>query len=273
MNKILCLAFGLLFSAVAVADPAPCSVKSGCTGAATLTGYVKGNGTSPFTASSSVPTSDVSGTLGASQVGAAGSSQQVPYNNGSGIYTANSKFSTDGAGSISITSASNAHSWLTIYGVGASGQAAIKLDTDNGIGQEWQFSTLGSDAGLTLSAADNTGVFNINPPVSLGGSGSRTGTLAFIGITSGNAVTLAAGASTASYTLTFPSAAGSGGDCLKYGTPMTFGTCSTATGTVTSVATGTGLTGGTITTSGTLDLAAFPKSMVAATAMTNFGGF
>jgi hypothetical protein len=39
----------------------------GGSGASTLTGYVKGNGTSPFTAAATVPTTDLSGTLQAAQ--------------------------------------------------------------------------------------------------------------------------------------------------------------------------------------------------------------
>jgi hypothetical protein len=39
------------------------NVSNGGTGASTLTGYVKGNGTSAFTASSTVPTTDLSGTI------------------------------------------------------------------------------------------------------------------------------------------------------------------------------------------------------------------
>jgi len=42
---------------------APVTVANGGTGAATLTGYVKGNGTSAMTASATVPTSDLTGTL------------------------------------------------------------------------------------------------------------------------------------------------------------------------------------------------------------------
>jgi hypothetical protein len=38
-------------------------VAGGGTGVATLTGYVKGSGTSPFTASATIPTSDLSGTI------------------------------------------------------------------------------------------------------------------------------------------------------------------------------------------------------------------
>jgi len=43
-------------------------VANGGTGATTLTGYVKGNGTSAFTASSTVPTTDLSGTISNAQL-------------------------------------------------------------------------------------------------------------------------------------------------------------------------------------------------------------
>jgi hypothetical protein len=43
-------------------------VASGGTGAVTLTGYVKGNGTSAFTAASTVPTTDLSGTISNAQL-------------------------------------------------------------------------------------------------------------------------------------------------------------------------------------------------------------
>lgn len=42
----------------------PLSVSQGGTGASTLTGYLKGNGTSPITAVSSIPVADVSGAVG-----------------------------------------------------------------------------------------------------------------------------------------------------------------------------------------------------------------
>ncbi len=44
-------------------------VTGGGTGVATLTGYVKGSGTSPFTASATIPTSDLTGTLGVANGG------------------------------------------------------------------------------------------------------------------------------------------------------------------------------------------------------------
>jgi len=44
------------------------NVSNGGTGASSLTGYVKGNGTSPMTASSTVPTTDLSGTVSNAQL-------------------------------------------------------------------------------------------------------------------------------------------------------------------------------------------------------------
>jgi hypothetical protein len=50
------------------------TVANGKTGATTLTGYVKGNGTSPFTASATVPTSDLSGSISVANGGTGASS-------------------------------------------------------------------------------------------------------------------------------------------------------------------------------------------------------
>lgn len=87
------------------------AVSRGGTGAATLTGYVKGNGTSAMTASATVPTSDLSGTVAVANGGTALSSTptngQLLIGNGTNYtlatLTAGSGISiTNGAGSISI---------------------------------------------------------------------------------------------------------------------------------------------------------------------------
>lgn len=52
------------------------NVANGGTGAATLTGYVKGSGTSPMTASATIPTSDLSGTISNAQL----ANSSVTYN-------------------------------------------------------------------------------------------------------------------------------------------------------------------------------------------------
>ena len=91
------------------------AVSRGGTGAATLTGYVKGNGTSAMTASATVPTSDLTGTVAVANGGTALSSTptngQLLIGNGTNYtlatLTAGSGISiTNGAGSISIAASS-----------------------------------------------------------------------------------------------------------------------------------------------------------------------
>jgi hypothetical protein len=63
-------------------------VSDGGTGVSTLTGYVKGNGTSPFTASATIPTSDLTGTIPANKGGtgltSAGATGNVLTSDGTG---------------------------------------------------------------------------------------------------------------------------------------------------------------------------------------------
>lgn len=64
------------------------AVSDGGTGVSTLTGYVKGNGTSPFTASATIPTSDLTGTIPANNGGtgltSAGATGNVLTSDGTG---------------------------------------------------------------------------------------------------------------------------------------------------------------------------------------------
>ena len=59
------------------------TVATGGTGAATLTGYVKGNGTSAMTASATIPVADLSGSIGVAQ-GGTGATTLTGYVKGSG---------------------------------------------------------------------------------------------------------------------------------------------------------------------------------------------
>lgn len=76
------------------------TVAKGGTGAATLTGYVKGNGTSAFTASSTIPTSDLSGSVSlTTQV-----SGTLPVaNGGTGATSLTSGYLVKGNGTSAIT--------------------------------------------------------------------------------------------------------------------------------------------------------------------------
>lgn len=76
------------------------TVAKGGTGAATLTGYVKGSGTSAFTASSTIPTSDLSGTVSlTTQV-----SGTLPVaNGGTGATTLTSGYLVKGNGTSAVS--------------------------------------------------------------------------------------------------------------------------------------------------------------------------
>jgi hypothetical protein len=81
-------------------------VAKGGTGASTLTGYVKGNGTSAFTASSTIPTSDLSGTVNlATQV----SGTLGVANGGTGTATAFTAGSVVFAGASGVYTQDNAN--------------------------------------------------------------------------------------------------------------------------------------------------------------------
>ena len=71
-------------------------VTGGGTGVATLTGYVKGSGTSPFTASATIPTSDLTGTLAVANGGTGATTLTgIVKGNGTSAFT---------AGTVSLTS-------------------------------------------------------------------------------------------------------------------------------------------------------------------------
>jgi len=96
-----------------MSSEAQLQVSRGGTGAGTLTGYVKGNGTSPFTASATIPRADI----------AAGSVDQVVINNGSGLLSSEAALSpTRGGTGVS----NNAAATLT-----RSGNHALTVTTSN----------------------------------------------------------------------------------------------------------------------------------------------
>lgn len=99
------------------------TVAKGGTGAATLTGYVKGNGTSAFTASSTIPTSDLSGSVSlTTQV-----SGTLPVaNGGTGATSLTSGYLVKGNGT-SAASASVVYDNGTNVGIGTTGPS-FKLD-------------------------------------------------------------------------------------------------------------------------------------------------
>jgi hypothetical protein len=75
-----------VFAQVGGASGGLIAVTGGGTGVATLTGYVKGNGTSPFTGVATIPTSDLTGTIAVAN-GGTGATTLTGYVKGSGTST------------------------------------------------------------------------------------------------------------------------------------------------------------------------------------------
>jgi len=89
-------------------------VANGGTGASTLTGYVKGSGTSPFTASASVPVGDLSGTLPVASGGT-----------GTTTLTANNVLIGNGTSAVQVVSPGTTGNILTSNGTTWVSQAAV----------------------------------------------------------------------------------------------------------------------------------------------------
>jgi hypothetical protein len=105
------------------------TVATGGTGAATLTGYVKGNGTSPMTAAATVPVADISGTLPVA-TGGTGAATLTGYVKGSGTspMTASATIPVaDLSGSIGVPQGGTGAATLTGY-VKGNGTSAMTAD-------------------------------------------------------------------------------------------------------------------------------------------------
>lgn len=87
---------GLTLTNTTFALDTPVSVPNGGSGATTLTGYVKGNGTAAFTASATIPVGDLSGTVGFSQGGTGQTTQQTAIDALAGAVTSGYYLRGDG---------------------------------------------------------------------------------------------------------------------------------------------------------------------------------
>jgi len=205
------------------------TVPYGGTGAVTLTGYVKGNGTSAMTASATIPSTDITG-LGTMSVQNA---TAVTITGG----TANSLVlgGTTPAAATVTTLRFNS----TLSANGNTGTAGQVLTSNGASAPTWQ-SVAGSGTVTSIDVSGGTtGLTTSGGPITGSGTITFAGTLAIAN--GGTGATSAATALTAlgAYPATNPSGFG--------------------VGTVTSVSgsggtTGLTLTGGAITTSGTLTL-------------------
>jgi hypothetical protein len=166
----------------------PITVANGGTGAATLTGYVKGNGTSAMTASATVPGSDVSGNItgnAANVTGtvavANGGTGQTSYTDGQLLIgnttgsTLTKATLTAGSG-VSITNGSGS---ITIAATGGSGTVTSVggTGTVNGITLTGTVTTSGNlTLGGTLTGVDLTTQVTGTLPIANGGTGSTSTT-------------------------------------------------------------------------------------------------
>ena len=160
------------------------NVSSGGTGVATLTGYVKGNGTSVMTASATIPNTDVSGlgtmsTQNASSVNITGGTiNAVAIDSGATINN-----TTIGA----TTPASGAFTTLTSNGASVITASSTTTLTNKTISGSTNTLTNIANASLTNSSVTINGT-----TIALGSSGTVTAVL-------GNALTIGTGLSGTSY--------------------------------------------------------------------------
>lgn len=150
------------------------NVANGGTGATTLTGYVKGNGTSAFSASTSIPNTDITGlgtmsTQNAGTVAITGGTIEgtsVGATTASTVrgttITATTQFSGSGAGLTSIpnsaTTATNANTASTIVARDGSGNFSAGTITASLSGNASTATTATNQSGGTVSAT--TGAFS-----------------------------------------------------------------------------------------------------------------
>jgi hypothetical protein len=162
---------------------------SGGTGATTLTGYVKGNGTGVMTASATVPTTDLSGTVTNAQL--ANSAITI---NGSSVSL---------GGSITVTAtASNALTIGTgLSGASYNGSTAVTIAIDSTVATLTGTQTLTnksiSGATNTLTSIGNSSLTNSS--VTFNGSTVSLGSSATITANTTNALTIGTGLSGTSF--------------------------------------------------------------------------
>jgi hypothetical protein len=143
-----------VFAQVGGASGGVIAVAGGGTGVSTITGYIKGNGTSPFTASVTIPTSDLSGTLGVA-------------NGGTGATTlaANAVVLGNGASAVQTVAPGTAGNLLTSDGTtwtsAAAPSSAVSYPQNV---QSGDYTLVLGDAGKHIYSA-NTGAQTITMPL------------------------------------------------------------------------------------------------------------
>jgi hypothetical protein len=132
-------------------------VSNGGTGASTLTGYVKGNGTSAFTASSTVPTTDLNGTISNAQL--ANSAVTI---NGNSV-------SLGGSTTVTATATNALTIGTGLTGTSYNGSTAVTVAIDSTVATLTGSQTL---TNKTMSGASNT--FSNIPNTAITGLGTMS---------------------------------------------------------------------------------------------------
>jgi len=217
----------------------PLPVASGGSGAATLTGYVKGNGASAMTASSTIPNTDITGlgtmsTQGADAVtitgGTANGLTIGASNPAAAIFTTlrfNSTLSANGStgtsGQVLTSNGASAPTWQSIAGSGT----VTSVDVSGGT------------TGLTTSGGPITGSGTITLAGTLGVANGGTGATTLTGYVKGNGTS----AMTASATIPTSDLSGTISNAQLANSAITINGTSTSLGGSISVGTVTSVTG------------------------------
>lgn len=217
----------------------PLPVASGGSGAATLTGYVKGNGTSAYTAASTIPNTDITGlgtmsTQSADAVAITGGTANGltigASNPAAGIFTTlrfNSTLSANGstgiAGQVLTSNGGSAPTWQSVAGVGT----VTSVDGSGGT------------TGLTLTGGPITasGTLTLGGTLIVGNGG--TGATTLTGYVIGNGTS----AMTASATIPTSDLSGTISNAQLANSAITINGTSTSLGGSISVGTVTSVTG------------------------------
>lgn len=217
----------------------PLPVASGGSGAATLTGYLTGNGTSAYTASATIPNTDITGlgtmsTQGADAVtitgGTANGLTIGASNPAAGIFTTlrfNSTLSANGStgtsGQVLTSNGASAPTWQSIAGSGT----VTSVDVSGGT------------TGLTTSGGPVTGSGTITLAGTLGVANGGTGAATLTGYVIGNGTS----AMTASATIPTSDLSGTISNAQLANSAITINGTSTSLGGSISVGTVTSVTG------------------------------
>lgn len=165
------------------------NVSSGGTGASTLTGYVYGNGTGIMTASTTIPTSVLSGTISNAQL----ANSSVTYNG--------QTVALGGSGTITANTTSTLTIGTGLSGTSFNGSSPVTIAIDSTVATLTGTQTL---TNKTISGASNT-LSNIanasltNSAITINGSSVSLGASVTVTATASNALTIGTGLTGTSY--------------------------------------------------------------------------